>query len=93
MFLSLGRLVATAGVDAKMESDPDFYEGVWAAIKRHTQGDWGDLCDEDKQANDEALQVHTRLLSAYHVGAGQKKIYIITEWDRSATTILFPDEY
>jgi hypothetical protein len=87
----LGQLVSTAGVDAKMKSDPDFYEGVWAAIRRHTQGDWGDLCDDDKQANDQALLANNgRLLSAYH---NKTKIYIITEWDRSATTILFPDEY
>jgi hypothetical protein len=59
---------------------------------RHARGDWGDLSSEDKLANKRALEEGTRLLSAYHLKTGQK-IWIITEWDRSATTVLLPEEY
>jgi len=58
---------------------------------RHASGDWGEVCDEDKQANEQALINGDRLLSAYDVMG--KRIWIITEYDRSLTTILFPDEY
>lgn len=63
---------------------------VWR-FKRHVRGDWGDLDEQDKQANDKALQDGSRILSAY--GKGETKLWIITEADRSATTILRPDEY
>jgi hypothetical protein len=62
------------------------------ALRRHARGDWGDLDDEDLQANERALKDGTRLLSAYHSSAGTK-FWIITEWDRSATTVLLPEEY
>ncbi len=62
------------------------------AIARHLQGDWGELDDEDKQANDEALKAGSRLLSAYRTKSGTK-FWIITEADRSATTVLLPNEY
>ena len=58
----------------------------------HAQGDWGDVCQEDKKANDQALKTGERLLSAYTLPDGEK-IWIITEWDRSVTTILFPEDY
>lgn len=61
-------------------------------MHRHHCGDWGDLCDEDKQANEEALEAGERLLSCYQIGGG-KRIYIITERDRSVTTVLLPEEY
>lgn len=53
--------------------------------------DWGDLCEDDWKLNDAAVRHGERLLSAYKA-AGQK-VFIITEWDRSATTVLFADEY
>ena len=58
---------------------------------RHLHCDWGDICDEDWNRNDHAVKSGGRLLSAYLV-AGEK-VFIITEWDRSVTTILFADEY
>lgn len=61
-------------------------------LTRHVTGDWGDLCDEDKAANDEAVKVGTRVFSSYIVD-GQTKIWIITEADRSVTTVLLPSEY
>jgi hypothetical protein len=61
-------------------------------MHRHHCGDWGDLCDEDKQANEEALELGLRILSHYKLG-GCRRIYIITEADRSSTCILLPEEY
>ena len=70
---------------------------IQESLGRHIKADWGDLDDEDKQANDMALKQGTRLLSAYNDDRfpknGVATIWIITEADRSYTTILFPDEY
>jgi hypothetical protein len=55
-------------------------------------GDWGVVDAEDKQANDEALKSGERLLSAYVIKSGER-VWVITEADRSATTLLLPDEY
>ncbi len=83
----LGRTVITRGaLDALDEAD------VRAGIARHAIGDWGDLCPDDQDANDDALRVGARVLSAYHTDGGQK-FWIITEADRSATTVLLPEEY
>ena len=60
-------------------------------LSRHLHCDWGDLCEEDWNLNDAAVQHGERLLSSYKA-AGQT-VFIITEWDRSATTVLFADEY
>jgi hypothetical protein len=59
---------------------------------RHATGDWGEMCDDDKQSNEAAIGHGTRLLSAYRL-CDQTKVWIITEADRSATTILLPEEY
>lgn len=64
---------------------------AFAFIARHARGDWGELGDEDKAANERALVEGTRLLSCYKE-AGEK-FYVITEWDRSVTTLLLADEY
>ena len=62
-------------------------------LRRHHCGDWGEeLCDEDQQANEDALVHCSRLLSCYRTPAGDR-LYIITEWDRSITTIMLPEEY
>ena len=81
----LGSTVATPGALA-LGIDLNQY------MRRHHCGDWGDLCDEDKKSNEEALKFGFRLLSCYKVGGG-KRIYIITEADRSSTCILLPEEY
>ena len=81
----LGRTVGTPGALA-LGIDLASY------LRRHHCGDWGDLDAEDKQANEEALKDGTRILSCYLVGEG-RRIYIITEWDRSSTCILRPEEY
>jgi hypothetical protein len=61
-------------------------------LARHECGDWGDLDAEDTETNDDALRHGGRLLSAYKVDNGLK-LWVITEWDRSVTTILLPEEY
>ena len=61
-------------------------------LRRHMSGDWGDLSDDDVKENEFSLKEGLRLLSAYQTGKGQK-LWIITEADRSATTILLPSEY
>ena len=62
------------------------------AMRRHKNCDWGDVGQEDKAANNAALDNNNRILSAYHDSHGAK-FWIITEADRSATTILLPDDY
>lgn len=81
----LGRIFATPGALA-LGVDLSTY------LRRHHCGDWGDeLCYEDKQANEHSLKDGTRLLSRFSTPGGS--IYIITEHDRSMTTILLPSEY
>lgn len=67
-------------------------EDVNAAVLRHQSGDWGECCPEDALANDEALINGDRLLSVYRDRA-KVKFWIITEYDRSVTTILLPEDY
>lgn len=63
-------------------------------IRRHASGDWGDLAEEDRKANMDALHHGNRLLSVYHTGlGGDDRFWIITEADRSSTTLLLPSEY
>ena len=85
----LGTLVATPGALATLKqlalSPLDF-------VFRHRQGDWGDLDEHDIKANRDALHHGTRLLSSYELGGG-KKLWVITEADRSSTTLLLPEEY
>jgi len=64
---------------------------VTSALHRHATGDWGDLCPEDAERNIEALHEGSRLLSAY--GKGKRRFWIITEADRTLTTILMPLDY
>lgn len=61
-------------------------------LVRHASGDFGDVSEEDKELNETALETGDRILSSYRDRNGIK-FWIITEWDRSATTILLPDEY
>lgn len=91
----LGKLVATAAVVDMMQKDHVFAAFVSKSIRRYEECDWGDTCEEDKETNYQALENGERILAVYEQ-AGVKtpmKIWIITEWDRSATTILFPEEY
>jgi hypothetical protein len=84
----LGRLLATPGALAVLEAS-----GVspFALLSRHAAGDWGDLDLHDRVANQLALRDGSRILSAYDLPGG--RLWVITEWDRSATTILRPEDY
>ena len=86
--LPLGRVVATPGALETIlgaGSDPFTY------IARHATGDWGQLCTHDRRENGLALRHGWRVLSSY--GVGERRVWIITETDRSVTTILLPEEY
>jgi len=83
----LGRIVATHNA---MHSIPD--TEMQTALRRHHNGDWGDVSADDKAQNVAALSHGQRILSAYSTATGTR-FWIITEADRSATTVLLPDEY
>ena len=87
-----GQVVCTSGVNALMQEDPIFRKHAHECLVRHLLGDCGDLGAADREANNRALADGTRLFSAY-LAQGLPKIWIITEADRSATTVLFPSEY
>jgi len=84
-----GRAVATPGVLAVLSLAGVAPE---ALLGRHVRGDWGELCEEDRRMNAEALSTGGRLLSAYALPDGPR-VWIITEADHSATTLLLPHEY
>lgn len=90
MKFPLGRVVATPGAMALLEK-----QGVHPGtlLERHATGDWGDLGKEDKCLNDLAVTSENRILSMYHVPDQHHRVYVITEWDRSSTCILLPQEY
>jgi hypothetical protein len=86
----LGQVLSTPGA---LEAIPP--EVMHAALARHAKADWGDVCDEDRGLNDQALKDGSRLLSVYHHEG--TKFWIITEatddaGQRAATTVLLPDE-
>ena len=68
------------------------FEEAFRALARHAAGDWGELCDADRKANEAALADGSRLLSVYWT-ASDVKFYIITEADRAYTTVLLPEDY
>ena len=88
----LGSLYMTDGINSKISEDLGFMQFVHNAFERYCNGDWGDLDEEDKAMNDRAIaKDDDRILARYEYNG--EPIYIITEWDRSATTILFSYEY
>jgi hypothetical protein len=85
----LGQILATPGALAAMV---EAGENPRRFVLRHVSGDWGELGEEDRQANDAAVRLGLRVFSAYRMSDGQK-LWVITEADRSATTLLLPSEY
>ena len=83
---SLGQTVATQGIMGLLTE-----EEIVTLLNRHAAGDWGDLDEEDKELNKDALINGERLFSSYDTQKG--KVWVITEYDRSVTTVLSPDEY
>lgn len=85
--VSVGQMVATPNALSKLT-----HEDTLTALSRHVRGDWGDICEEDRQENELSLKKGFRLLSVYY-GANGTKFWIITEADRSMTTVLLPEDY
>ena len=86
---SLGQVVATPGALTALQKAGQLPQEFLA---RHVQGDWGDLCEQDRQENALSLERGFRLLIRYNTSAGEA-LYVITEADRSVTTLLLPEEY
>ncbi len=89
---NIGRLVATRNVSDQMEKDAAFDAFVSYCFRRYITCDWGDSCKEDKLENDAAVRDGERIVAEY-VYDKETKLWIITEWDRSVTTLLFPEDY
>jgi hypothetical protein len=84
-----GQIVATPGALAALEEDG---EEPATYLARHLAGDWGEVCEEDAKENDFSVEHGFRILSAYTLSTGVK-IWVLTEANRSATTLLRPEEY
>ena len=82
----LGRIVMTANAADRLDA-----VAVHEGLRRHASGDWGDIPPEDAEQNEFGLKHGERLFSAY--GKGEKRFWIITECDRSVTTVLLPEDY
>ncbi|AJE99142.1 hypothetical protein SG18_14830 [Pandoraea apista] len=86
----LGDILATAGaVEVLSRTNTNVVE----LLRRHVSGDWGVVCAADELLNQQAILGRGRILSSYVIGPQQERVWIITEADRSATTILTPAEY
>ena len=86
-----GNLYQTRGIAAAIEESPQLFIEIIDAYARYINGDYGELCIEDIEANEEAIRCGGRIFAKYETS--KEDIYIITEADRSATTILFNYEY
>ena len=92
MTFKVGQVVITRGISNYVVEDFKFYEFILESLRRYLARDWGDLPNEDKRMNDSAVKNNDdRIVARYNNEQGD--IYIITEWDRSYTTILFTNEY
>jgi len=84
-----GQIVASPGALALLE---EAHKSPLEFLSRHLRGDWGDLCHDDKAENESSLKYGFRLMSTYQI-TETKKLWVITEGDRSVTTLLLPAEY
>lgn len=91
-YFKVGRVVWTHTINAVVADNSFFAKDICAVMERYCSKDWGDLSECDKKANDSAV-IHTddRIFASYNTSEG--KIYVITEADRSVTTIMFASEY
>ena len=88
---SLGQVVITRGIADKMQESSNFTDFVNKSLTRYSECDWGDTCESDAETNNCAVKGDDRILAVYKNDTDT--IWIITEWDRSCTTVLFPEEY
>lgn len=90
--MKLGQIVVTKRVNYAIYKSAAFSAFIVLSLQKYKNQDWGDLCEEDKKMNDSAVKNNDdRILAKYNYG--DTAVYIITEWDHSATTVLFVDEY
>lgn len=91
---NLGQIVQTKRLAEAVENNPEAMREVVEAFNKYKGCDWGETCENDKLLNDNAVKNNDeRIVAKYHIKSLNKDIFIITEWDRSATTLLFADEY
>lgn len=86
-----GKVFMTSGINYSLKEDKKFLNEIVTAFEKYLKGIWGDMCEEDKKANDDAVVCGSRIVASYNTSKG--KVYMITEYDRSYTTILFAKEY
>lgn len=91
MKFNLGSLVMTVGIDDAIHQDKNYLTELLNCLRKYIKCDWGDLGEYDKRANDIAIKNGDRIFASYKTSKG--KVYVITEWDRSCTTLLFANEY
>ena len=94
----LGNVVATKSVWELIESNETFSLFVTLCMSRYIANDWGEMDKEDLDSNDYAVRNGERLLASYKIPDDieevfEDRLWIITEWDRSTTTLLFPGDY
>lgn len=88
----VGQIIMTAGIMTRAATDAGFLEFITDSFKRFIKGDWGNVSDDEKNDNDLAVKHgDDRIMAMYE--KDNQPVYIITEWDRSVTTILFAEEY
>ena len=87
----IGRFVMTKGIANEIDNNPSYQNEILDCLTKYLSGHWGSLCDDDKQANELAIKNNDRILAKYITSSGS--IYMITEWDRSYTTVMFVEEY
>jgi hypothetical protein len=86
---NLGQVVATPGALAALE---EAGQSPIEFLQRHQTGDWSEMVKEDQEENQRAIEQGFRVFSSYKLSTGQK-LWVITEWNRSVTTLLLPLEY
>ena len=91
--LKLGKLVITCTIQEEMSTNLKFYNYIMKCLKRYIENDWGEMVEDDKKLNDLALENNDERILAAYKSEEFSKVYIITEWDRSYTTILYANEY
>ncbi|HEX8195562.1 MAG TPA: hypothetical protein VF571_05065 [Pyrinomonadaceae bacterium] len=89
VLFTLGRIFLTIGAEEALE---EANQQPQEFLALHQSGDWGNVCDDDKKENELSVKEGFRILSAYKT-ANDTKLWVITESDRSSTTILLPSEY
>lgn len=90
----MGQIVITRTLDAAINENPEAQREIAEAFNRYKMYDWGDSDANDQEENDQAiLKADRRILASYTLKSINREIWIITEWDRSVTTLLFPEDY